>query len=168
LTCPRCGWSLSHHWTATLLEEAARADIAQRHLVDALRRLRNLPGNVFLRPHIVLRNLFEEVGWHKDLTADTTRCKKNYPNYASCSPPGSCSTPTSAGPASPPSDSANRRLVQGTHGRVGAGALPTTRHRSENDNDSQQDAGRDVRVPPDAAMSPAAGSERIKQEEPCF
>jgi hypothetical protein len=42
-TCPRCGWSLSHHWTATLLEEAARADIAQRHLVAALRRLRNLP-----------------------------------------------------------------------------------------------------------------------------
>jgi hypothetical protein len=37
--------------TATLLDEAARADIAQRHLVLALRRLRNLPGNVVVRPH---------------------------------------------------------------------------------------------------------------------
>lgn len=70
-TCPRCGWRLSHHWTATLLEQAARADIAQRHLVDALGRLRNLPGNVLLRPHIVLRNLFEEVGWDKDLAEDS-------------------------------------------------------------------------------------------------
>ena len=78
-TCPRCGWSLSHHWTATLLEEAARADIAQRHLVDALRRLRNLPGNVLLRPHIVLRNLFEEVGWHKDLAEDTDTLQEELP-----------------------------------------------------------------------------------------
>jgi hypothetical protein len=94
-TCPRCGWSLSHHWTATLLEEAARADIAQRHLVDALRRLRNLPGNVLLRPHIVLRNLFEEVGWHKDLAEDTDTLHEELRELAKWSPRGSSSTRSS-------------------------------------------------------------------------
>jgi hypothetical protein len=69
-TCPRCGWMLTADWTATLLDEAARADIAQRHLVLALRRLRNLPGNVAVRPHTVLRNLFEEIGWQEDLAED--------------------------------------------------------------------------------------------------
>ncbi|MGE3447815.1 MAG: hypothetical protein AB7H92_09580 [Microbacteriaceae bacterium] len=43
-TCPRCGWILTPDWTAKLLEDAARADIAQRHLVGALRSLHNLPG----------------------------------------------------------------------------------------------------------------------------
>ncbi len=65
--CPRCGWMLTPDWTAKLLEDAAVADIAQRHLVSALRSLRNLPGNAMVRPHTVLRNLFEEVGWQKDL-----------------------------------------------------------------------------------------------------
>lgn len=69
-TCPRCGWILTPDWTAKLLEDAARADIAQRHLVGALRSLRNLPGNVAVRPHTVLRNLFEEVGWQRDLVED--------------------------------------------------------------------------------------------------
>lgn len=66
-TCPRCGRMLTDDWTAILLRDAARADIAQRHLVRALRRLRELPGNLAIRPHTVLRNLFEETGWHKDL-----------------------------------------------------------------------------------------------------
>lgn len=65
--CPRCGWVLTPDWTAKLLEEAGRADFAQRHLVAALRSLRNLPGNVDLRPHTILRNLFEEVGWEQEL-----------------------------------------------------------------------------------------------------
>ena len=65
--CPRCGWMLTPDWTAKLLEDAAVADIAQRHLVNALRSLRNLPGNAMVRPHTVFRNLFEEVGWQKDL-----------------------------------------------------------------------------------------------------
>jgi hypothetical protein len=69
-TCPRCGWMLTPDWTAKLLEDAARADIAQRHLVGALRSLRNLPGNVAVRPHTVLRNLFEEVGWQRDFAED--------------------------------------------------------------------------------------------------
>lgn len=68
--CPRCGWMLTPDWTAKLLEDAAVADIAQRQLVNALRSLRNLPGNAVVRPHTVLRNLFEEVGWQKDLAED--------------------------------------------------------------------------------------------------
>lgn len=68
--CPRCGWVLTPDWTAKLLEEAARADFAQRRLVAALRSLRNLPGNVALRPHTILRNLFEEVGWEQELAED--------------------------------------------------------------------------------------------------
>jgi hypothetical protein len=69
-TCPRCGWILSADWTDKLLEDAARADIAQRHLVDALRSLSGLPGNIAVKPHTVLRNLFEEAGWQHDLAAD--------------------------------------------------------------------------------------------------
>jgi hypothetical protein len=68
--CPSCGWMLTPDWTSKLLEDAAVADIAQRHLVNALRRLRNLPGNAVVRPHTVLRNLFEEVGWQTDLADD--------------------------------------------------------------------------------------------------
>ena len=66
--CPRCGWMLTQDWSATLREDAARADFAQRHLIWALRSLRNLPGNVMVRPHTVLRSVFEEVGWEKDLS----------------------------------------------------------------------------------------------------
>jgi hypothetical protein len=61
---------LTPDWTTNLLEDAARADIAQRHLIGALRGLRSLPGNVAVRPHTVLRNLFEEVGWQRDLAED--------------------------------------------------------------------------------------------------
>jgi RNA polymerase subunit RPABC4/transcription elongation factor Spt4 len=54
-TCPRCGRTLTADWTAMLLDEAARAEVAQRHLMQALRRLRELPGNLAIRPHTVLR-----------------------------------------------------------------------------------------------------------------
>lgn len=67
--CPRCSWTLTHDWTHALLDDARRADIAQRHLVGALRGLGNLPGNIIVRPATVLRNLFEEVGWQRDLAA---------------------------------------------------------------------------------------------------
>jgi hypothetical protein len=69
-TCPRCRRTLTLDWTAKLLEDAERADIAQRQLIGALRSLRNLPGNLSVRPHVILRNLFEEVGWQKDLAGD--------------------------------------------------------------------------------------------------
>lgn len=66
-TCPRCGRLLTPDWTAMLLEDVARVEIAHRHLVHALRRLRQLPGNIAVRPHTLLRNLFKEIGWQKDL-----------------------------------------------------------------------------------------------------
>lgn len=65
--CPRCGWRLTEDWTAALLDDAARADIAQRHLVAALRNLRNLPGTMTLLPSSVLRNIMNEVGWNVNL-----------------------------------------------------------------------------------------------------
>lgn len=68
--CPRCGWTLSPDWTSELVRQAHDADIIQRRLVAALRGIRNIPGNVMLRPHTVLRNLFEEVGWERDLAED--------------------------------------------------------------------------------------------------
>ena len=38
-TCPRCGWTITPDHASQLLEDAARADIAQRHIVGALRNL---------------------------------------------------------------------------------------------------------------------------------
>ena len=69
-TCPRCGWILSPDWTARVLEEVARADFAQRHLVGALCSLQSLPGNLAVKPHTVLRNLMEEVGWQDAIARD--------------------------------------------------------------------------------------------------
>jgi len=68
--CPRCQWPLSPDWTPLLLETAKRADAAQRHLVTALRRLGGLPGNLEILPHSVLRNLFEEIGWERELMSE--------------------------------------------------------------------------------------------------
>lgn len=68
--CPRCGWPLAPEYTALMLEEAARAERAQKELVTALRRLVGLPGNLDLKPYSVLRNLFDEVGWEQDLMAE--------------------------------------------------------------------------------------------------
>jgi hypothetical protein len=61
---------LTADWTAMLLEDVARAEIAHRHLVLALRRLRMLPGSFAVRPHTILRNLFKEIGWQEDLAED--------------------------------------------------------------------------------------------------
>jgi RNA polymerase subunit RPABC4/transcription elongation factor Spt4 len=68
--CPRCHSPLSPDWTPVLIDEARRADAAQRTLVASLRRLVGLPGNLDLVPYSVLRNLFEEVGWEQDLEAE--------------------------------------------------------------------------------------------------
>jgi len=70
--CPRCRWPLSPDWVPLLVEEAKRADAAQRHLVTALRRLVGLPGNMEILPHSVLRNLFEEIGWERELASEPT------------------------------------------------------------------------------------------------
>ena len=68
--CPRCHWPLSPDWNPLLFEEARRADAAQRHLVIALRRLVGLPGNLEILPHSVLRNLFEEIAWERELAGE--------------------------------------------------------------------------------------------------
>ena len=69
--CPGCGSMLTPDRTEELLQHGANADVALRHLVEALRAVRGLPGVVVLRPHTVMRNLFEEVGWEEDLAGDT-------------------------------------------------------------------------------------------------
>jgi hypothetical protein len=68
--CPRCGRILAPDWTPQLLEDARKADDAQRRLVNALRNLRVVPGHAVVRPHTVFRNLFEEVGWQRSLPDD--------------------------------------------------------------------------------------------------
>jgi hypothetical protein len=68
-TCPRCGWVLTQDWGDKLRYDAAAADGAMRLLVRSLRSMRNLPGNVAVEPHSVLRNL-GEVGWEDDLADD--------------------------------------------------------------------------------------------------
>ncbi|MFV3037904.1 hypothetical protein ACNI5A_32730, partial [Klebsiella pneumoniae] len=61
--CPRCGWRLTEDWTAVLLDEAARADIAQRHLAASLTILRGLPGRIEVLPYPVLHTITEALGW---------------------------------------------------------------------------------------------------------
>lgn len=68
--CPMCNTLLSPEWTNVLLEHAVLALRAQASLVKALRRLNGLPGNMRLLPHSVLRNLFEEIGWEKELAVE--------------------------------------------------------------------------------------------------
>lgn len=108
-TCPRCGWILTPDWTAKLLEDAARADIAQRHLVGALRSLRNLPGNVAVRPHTVLRNLFEGVGWQRDLVRIRGSCARSSASCAASWRHGNGSSPQPPVPHPSPAGSAERR-----------------------------------------------------------
>jgi hypothetical protein len=72
-TCPRCNRILSDDWTMVLREESARAEVAMRDLVGALRRLRTIPSNAAVSPQSVLRNLFEEVGWQRDIESDPLR-----------------------------------------------------------------------------------------------
>jgi hypothetical protein len=78
-TCPRCGRTLTHDWTSTLLEEAARADLAQRHLVAAVRSLHQLPGMFSIRPYSVLRNVIDEAGWDHERMSDATWLREELP-----------------------------------------------------------------------------------------
>lgn len=166
-TCPRCASSLSHDWTATLLEEAARADIAQRHLIDALRRLRNLPGNVLLRPHIVLRNLFEEVGWHKDLAEDIDTLQEELSEARQLLAAWELLDPEVV--AALPHRGRIRRILDWFAGHTAESALarpPTIPHRRTGVNDSPCHERLVARLPPDAAV-PSATPERIKEDVSC-
>jgi hypothetical protein len=61
--CPSCQVLLAPEWTPVLLEEAANAENAQGVLVQALRRLVGIPGQLEVLPGSLVRNLFEEIGW---------------------------------------------------------------------------------------------------------
>jgi len=64
-SCPSCGRLLAPGNTYLLLEEARRAEILQRELVLALRRLVGLPGNLELKGESVFRNAVASVGWEE-------------------------------------------------------------------------------------------------------
>jgi hypothetical protein len=68
--CPRCGWRLTEDWAAVLLDEAKRVDVAQKHLAASLRRLRELPGNLVVLPHPVVRNVVDALEWEEPADDD--------------------------------------------------------------------------------------------------
>ena len=68
--CPRCGWRLTDDWASVLLDEARHVDVASKHLAASLRRLRELPGNLVLLPHPVLRNIVDALGWEDAVDDD--------------------------------------------------------------------------------------------------
>jgi hypothetical protein len=67
--CPSCGRLLAPGYTHLLLDEARRAEVLQRELVLALRRLVGMPGTLELKPESVFRNAVASVGWD-ELLAD--------------------------------------------------------------------------------------------------
>jgi hypothetical protein len=68
--CPRCSTLLSPDWTEVLLDQASQAERSQRVLIQSLRRLVGLPGNLVLLPHSVLDALLEEVGWEQKMAKE--------------------------------------------------------------------------------------------------
>lgn len=68
--CPRCSTLLSPDWTDVLLDQASQAERSQRVLIQSLRRLVGLPGNLVLLPHSVLDALLEEVGWEQKMAKE--------------------------------------------------------------------------------------------------
>lgn len=68
--CPRCSRPVAAAWTGMLRQEAARACRAHGELVDSVRRLVALPGNLELIPHSLVRDLIEEVDWEEEIAED--------------------------------------------------------------------------------------------------
>jgi hypothetical protein len=68
--CPSCGYPLAPDWWDYAVGQASLADTYLQRLVGVLRHLVQLPGNLELEPHSVLRNLVEEVGWEEQLAAE--------------------------------------------------------------------------------------------------
>jgi hypothetical protein len=126
-TCPRCGSMLTQEWTATLREDAARADFAQRHLIWALRSLRSLPGNVVVRPHTVLRNIFEEIGWQKDLAQDPEMLREELEELRRFLVEWEMLDPVVA--AAQPRRTRRRRLLDAVTGTRRQPVLPLAAHR---------------------------------------
>jgi hypothetical protein len=68
--CPRCTTLLSPDWTEVLLDQASQAERSERVLIQSLRRLVGLPGNLVLLPHSVFDALLEEVGWEQKMAKE--------------------------------------------------------------------------------------------------
>jgi hypothetical protein len=64
--CPNCGRDLVERDPKLMRREAARAVRAHDDLVESIRTLISLPGNLALVPHTIVRQLFEEIDWHHD------------------------------------------------------------------------------------------------------
>lgn len=68
--CPRCGRRLSPAYTTMVVREAARVCRAHSELLEAVRLLVSLPGNLELIPHTLVRDLLEEVDWQEQIAED--------------------------------------------------------------------------------------------------
>jgi len=68
--CPRCGRKLAPAYTKMMVGEAARICRAHAELLEAVRILVSLPGNLELIPHTLVRDLLEEVDWQEQIAED--------------------------------------------------------------------------------------------------
>ena len=64
--CPSCGRDLAENDPQRVRREAARAVRAHDDLVESVRFLVNVRGNLELVPHTLVRELFEEIDWRHD------------------------------------------------------------------------------------------------------
>jgi predicted RNA-binding Zn-ribbon protein involved in translation (DUF1610 family) len=65
--CPNCGRDLVEREPQCMRREAARAVRAHQDLVESVRYLVRLPGNLQLVPHTLVRDLFDEIDWRRDV-----------------------------------------------------------------------------------------------------
>lgn len=69
--CPNCGRDFVEREPQRMRREAARAVRAHDDLVESVRYLVGLPGNLELIPHTLVRELFDEIDWrHDEIVAD--------------------------------------------------------------------------------------------------
>jgi hypothetical protein len=68
--CPRCGRRLAPAYTNMVVREAGRVCRAHSELLEAVRLLVSLPGNLELIPHTLIRDLLEEVDWQEEIAQD--------------------------------------------------------------------------------------------------
>jgi hypothetical protein len=64
--CPSCGLDLAENDPQQVRREAARAVRAHDDLIESVRFLVNVRGNLELVPHTLVRELFDEIDWRHD------------------------------------------------------------------------------------------------------
>ena len=67
--CPYCGQPLAAD-TRRMLKAAARTMIAHDEFLQSVRDLADLPGNLVLVPHTLVREVLEEIDWEEKLVED--------------------------------------------------------------------------------------------------